>query len=101
MVNPARSEPALRDLETAALAKQNIGHGHAHIAEGDLAVSMRSIVIAEYVELAKDGDAGGIHREPGSWTADDVVPPRIGLTHEDGDAGTASPPRRWSTIYGR
>ena len=48
VVDAARAEPSLRDLEAAALAEQQVGGRHAHVVEVDLGVAVRRIVVAEH-----------------------------------------------------
>src|SRR5208282_6873680 len=53
MVDPSRPEAALRDFKTASLAEQEILRRHTHVAEFDLRVSMRRVVVAEDGQLAQ------------------------------------------------
>ena len=48
VVDAARPEPALRDLEAAAFAEQDVGRRHAHVLERDLHVAVRRVVVAEH-----------------------------------------------------
>src|SRR5262245_21093108 len=50
MVDAARPQAALRDLEAAALAEQDVGHRHPHIVENDLGVPVRRVVVAEHAQ---------------------------------------------------
>ena len=62
VVDAAGPEPALRDLEAAALAEQHVGNRHAHVLELDFGVAVRRIVIAEHRERAQHLHARRIHR---------------------------------------
>ena len=86
MVNAARSEAALGDLEAAPFAEQDVGDRHADILEGKLGVTMRRVVVAEHRQMAQHSDARRFHRHQNHrllGMAARVV--GIGLTHEDDD----------------
>ena len=53
---------ALRDLEAAALAEQDVTRGNADVLEQHLGVAVRRIVIAEHGKHLLDRDALGIQR---------------------------------------
>ncbi len=86
VMDASRAETALRDLEAASLAEENVRHGHTHILEQHLAMAMRRIVEAEDRQRAQQLHAGRIHRHQ-----DHRLPPiaigvsRVGLAHEDDD----------------
>ena len=69
MVNAAGAEPALRDLEAAAFAEQEIARRHANVLEQHLGVAVRRVVVAEDRQHAHDLDARGRRAERGSATA--------------------------------
>ena len=52
MVNAAGAEAALRDLEAAAFAEQEVAGRHAHILEQNFGVAVRRVVIAEHRQHA-------------------------------------------------
>ena len=54
VVDPARAEATLRDLKAAALAEDEVGHGHAHVEQRDLAMAVRRVVVSEDVEVAEN-----------------------------------------------
>src|SRR5215475_3183567 len=62
MMDAARAEPPLRNLEAAALAEKDVGHRHPHIVEYNFSVAMRGIVISENAERALDLHARRIER---------------------------------------
>ena len=62
MVDAARAEAALGDLETAALAEQQILRRYAHVAQHHFHMPVRRVVVAEYAERAQHFDAGRIGR---------------------------------------
>ena len=45
MMDASRPEPALRDLEAAPFAEQQVTGRHAHVAEDDLGMAVRRIVV--------------------------------------------------------
>ena len=98
VVDAARSEPALGDLKTAALAQQDARGRHFHVLELDLHVAMRRVVVAEDIQMAQDLDA---RRARGHQDHRLLAVARrvvgIGLAHEDVDlasriAGARGPP---------
>jgi hypothetical protein len=52
VVDAARAQPALGDLEAAAFAQQDVGHRHAHVLEVHLHVAVRRVVVAHHVRGA-------------------------------------------------
>ena len=69
VMDAARPEAALRDLEAAAFAEQHVLDRHLHILEQDLAVAVRRVVIAEHRQHALDLHAGRIAWARGSAIA--------------------------------
>ena len=61
VVDAARAEAGLGDGEAAALLAEQVGDGHPHVVEADLAVALRSVV-AEHRQVAHDGHAGRVQR---------------------------------------
>src|SRR6185503_5218836 len=62
VMNPPWSKSSLRDLEASSFAEQNIRNGNAHVFEQHLAVTVRSVIVAEHGEHSLDLDARRIHR---------------------------------------
>ena len=62
VVDAARAEADLGDLEAAALAEQHVLLRHAHVGEAQVHVAVRRVVVAEHVHRAEDLDAGRVHR---------------------------------------
>lgn len=60
VVNTSGAQTALDDFEAAALAEDHVGGRDAHVVEGDVAVAVGGIVVAEDGEHAVYGDAGGV-----------------------------------------
>src|SRR5205807_8701494 len=56
------TQPPLSDLETAALAQQNIRRGHPDILERNFCVTMRSMIVAENRQHALHLDTWRVHR---------------------------------------
>lgn len=98
MVNTARSQSALDNLEASALAENQILCRHAHVVEGDVAVAMGGVVVAVDLEHSLDGDS----RKAGRDQDDGLLLVRvgvvgIGLAHDDVElaprvASAAGPP---------
>ena len=62
VVDAARAQAALRDLEAAAFAEQQVLDRHAHVLEQHLGVAVRRVVVAEHRQHAHDLDAGRVER---------------------------------------
>ncbi len=62
VVDAARPEPALRDLEAAAFAEQDVVDRHAHVLELDLGVAVRRVVVAEHRAAARTTVTPGVSR---------------------------------------
>jgi hypothetical protein len=60
VVDAAGAETTLDDFESAALAKNHIGSGDAHVLEGDVAVTVGRVVEAHDGQHAVDGDTGDV-----------------------------------------
>ena len=58
MVDAAGPEAALRDLEAAAFAQQDVRRRHAHILEQHFGMAVRRVVIAEHGERPHDFTPG-------------------------------------------
>ena len=87
----------LGDLETAALAQQDIRGRYPHVLELDLGVAVRRVVIAEHRQGPEYFDARGVHGHQDHRLLAVLVGRRIGLAHEDEDlaariGGARSPP---------
>ena len=85
-MDAARPEPALRHLEAAAAAEDQVLLRHAHVLEADVHVAVRGIIVAVHLHRPQDGDALGAGRH------EDLGVPlvllgrlRIGAHHDDVD----------------
>ena len=47
-MDPAGAEAALRDLEPATFARDQVFDGNPHVVEGHVAVAMRRVVVSEH-----------------------------------------------------
>ena len=86
VVDAARAETALRDLEAAAFAQQDVLDRHANVVEHDLGVAEGRVVHAEQLHVAHDGHAGRVLRHQDHrllFVAVGVV--GVGLAHEHED----------------
>lgn len=98
MVNTARAQSALDNLESSALAEDQVLCRHAHVLERDVAVAVGGIVVAVDLEHSLDGDS----RKAGRDQDDGLLLVRVGvvgirLAHDDVElasrvARTAGPP---------
>lgn len=98
MVNTARSQSALDNLEPSALAENHVLCRHAHVLKGDVAVAVGGVVVAVDLEHSIDGDS----RKAGRDQDDGLLLVRvgvvgIGLAHDDVElasrvASAAGPP---------
>ena len=85
MMDAARTEAALRDLEAAAFAEQHVVGRHAHIVQDDFRVAMRRVVETENGEHAHDLDALGVDRHEDLRLLLVALGGRVGLAHHDRD----------------
>ena len=86
VMDAARPEAALRDLEAAAFAEDHVLDRHLHVLELDFAVTVRRVVIAEHRQHAHDRRRRAHRARRGSATAALWrSPSRIGLAHDDHD----------------
>ena len=97
MVDAARPEPALRDLEAAPFAEQQVRRRHAHVLQHDLHMAVRRVVIAVDGERAQDVEAGRVERHQDHRLLAVLVGALVGLAHQDRDlaariAGARRPP---------
>ena len=83
MVDAARSEPALRDLEAAALAQDQVLRRHPRVGEVDLHVAVRRVVVAEHRQRPQRAHSRGIDRHDQHRLLLVLVRGRIGLAHHD------------------
>jgi hypothetical protein len=60
VVDPARPEAHLRNLEAAAFAEQHILLRHTDIVEAQMHVAMRGMIFAEHLHRAEDFHAGRV-----------------------------------------
>ncbi len=97
MVDTARAKATLSDLEATAFTQQDVGNRYAHVVVFDLGVAVRSVVIAEYVQVAHDLHAGGVQRDQNHALLQVLGCIGVGLAHDDGDLamlvhGSGGPP---------
>ncbi len=85
VMDAARTETALRDLEAAALTEQQIGDGNADILQQHLGVAVRRIVEAEHRQHLLDRDALGVERNQDLRLLLMLGRLEIGLAHQDRD----------------
>jgi hypothetical protein len=89
VMDPPRTKPALRNLETAALAEQDVRNRNHDVLEQNFSLSVGRIVVAEYWQGAHDLNPGCI-----AWDKDHrlllvaIRITRIGLAHEDEQLAT-------------
>ncbi len=86
VMDAARTETALRDLKTAALAEQNVFLGNANVLEQHLGMAVRRVVVAEHRQHLFDLDAGRVERHQdlrlradGAPRSGSVLPIRIAI----------------------
>ena len=84
-MDAAGAEPALRDLEAAPLAQQDVLDRHAHVLELDLGVAVRRVVIAEHGQRPQDLHARRVARHQDHRLLLVARRVRIGLAHQDED----------------
>ena len=101
MVDAAGPEPALRDLEAAALAEDQVLGRHAHVAQDHLAVAVRRVVIAEHRQHPLDLDARRVERHEDLRLLLVARRVGIGLAHHDRDLAAPIARRRSTTTCGR
>ena len=87
MVDAARPEAALRDLEPAALAQEDAARRHTHLVEANFHVAVRRVVVAVDVQRALDGHAFGIKRHQDHRLLAVAIFLGVGLAHQDSDLG--------------
>ena len=61
-MDAARTEAALRDLEAAALAEQDVLRRDANVRKQHLGMAVRRVIEAEHRQHLLDLDAGGVER---------------------------------------
>ena len=94
VVDAARSEAALRDLEAAAFAEQDVADRHAHVLEEHLHVAVRRVVVAEHRQRPHDRDARRVGRHQDHRLLRVARRVGVGLAHEDVDLQRGSPAPR-------
>ncbi len=97
MVDAARAEAALGDLEAAAFAEQDVGRRHAHVGELHFGMAVGRVVVAEHRQVAQHLDAGRVHRHQDHRLLRMLGRFGVGLAHEDHDlaarvVGAGGPP---------
>src|SRR5690348_14518252 len=85
VVDATGPQAALRDLEAATFAQQDVARRDAHVLVAYFRVAVWRVVIAEHAEMAHDGDAGCIHRHQHHGLLRMTRRIGIGLAHDDGD----------------
>src|ERR1700730_10862938 len=88
MVNPARSQATLRNLESSSFTQQHIRDRNPNVFVGDFAMAVGRVVVAEHRQQSLDLDSGSIegHQDHGLLLV--LRSRRISLSHEDGDFAT-------------
>src|SRR5262245_34376049 len=97
MVNTPRAQASLRDLKSAALPQEHVGHWHANIGIGDLAMTVRSVIVAEYGEQPLHLYPRSIHGDENHGLLPVLRGGTVCLADENGDlavgiAGAGRPP---------
>ena len=85
MVNAARAEAALGDLEAATFAEQQIAHRHAHVLQPHFHVAVRRVVVAEHRQRAHHLDALGVRGHDDHRLLRVAWRVGVGLAHHDVD----------------
>jgi hypothetical protein len=85
VVDAARPEAPLGDLEAAALAEQHVAGRHAHVLEHHLGVAVRRVVEAEHRQHAHDLHARRVERHQDLRLLRMTGRLGVGLAHDDGD----------------
>ena len=85
VVDTARPEAALSDLEPAPFAQQHVAGRNAHVLQFDFHVAVRCIVIAEHRQVAQDVHTRRIKRHEDHALLSMALRAEIGLAHDDGD----------------
>jgi len=62
VMDAARPESSLRDLEAPPLSEQNVADGNAYVLKEDFRVSVRRVVEAEHRQLPQHFDARRVPR---------------------------------------
>lgn len=84
VVNAAGSKSALNDLESTALAKDEVAGWDTNVVEGEVSVSMGSIIIAIHTQHAINRNTLGVGRyENHGLLAIDVFVLGVGLAHHN------------------
>lgn len=97
-MDPAGSKTTLDDLKAAALSKNHVLCRHTDIVEGDVAVAVWGVIVAENTQHAVDGDTGGVVGDQNDGLLlVDILVAGVGLAHNDVDlaarvASTGGPP---------
>ena len=93
VMDAARSEPPLRDLESAPFAKQDVRDRDPDILKQRLGVAVRRIVLAEDRERPRHLHPGRLARNEHHGLLVVARPVRCGLAHEDQEptAGSIAP----------
>lgn len=58
----------MNNLETTALAKNDVVQRYANVLERDVTVTVRSIIVAKDTQHTVDGDSGGV-----GWYENDTL----------------------------
>jgi hypothetical protein len=97
MMDAARPQAALGDLEAAALAEQQVFGRHPDVVEADLPVALGGVVEAHHRQITLDRDPGRVRLDQDHRLLLVLVGVRVGLAHHDPDAaapvaGARGPP---------
>lgn len=84
VVNTTRAKSALNDLKSTALAEDEVAGWDTNVVEGEVSMSMGSVVVAIYTQHAVDSDTLGVGRYKNHrLLAVDVLILRIRLAHDN------------------
>src|SRR5207248_2781564 len=83
MMDAAGTQPALRDLEAAPFAEEDVFDRYPHILELDLGVAVRRVVVAEHRKRTNDGDPRGVARYQDHRLLLVAGCVRVGLAHQN------------------
>ncbi len=97
VVDAARAETPLGDLEAAAFTEDDVLVRYPHVFQQHFRVAVRGVVVAEHRQRAQHLHAGSIHRHQNHRVLGVARCIRVGQAHEDHDlaarvAGAGGPP---------
>src|SRR5690606_7563519 len=97
MVDTARTEVGLGNLEAAAFTQQDVGSRYSYVFITHFGVAVGSVVVTEHVQIADYGGTGGVEGHQDHALLQMLGGIRVGLAHDDGDLavlvhGSGRPP---------